>query len=199
MRWTRCVAMLGGAAALGAAAFVVSCATNAKKPEMSAADKIARGKLMATIAGCGDCHTPGSLYGGPDTTRLLSGSELGWAGPWGVTYPRNLTPDQATGIGSWTEEQIVTAFRTGHKPDGSPILPPMPWPDLAFMPDEDAYAIAAYLKSIPAVSHKAPDRLPPGAPVTGAALVFPPPPAWDTPVGAAGGAPADTAGATHHH
>ncbi len=96
-----------------------------------------------------------------------------------MSYARNLTPDQATGIGSWTEEQIVTAIRAGRRPDGSPLLPPMPWPDFAHFTDDDAHAIAAFLKSIPPVSHKAPDRIPPGVKVTGPALVFPPPPAWD--------------------
>jgi hypothetical protein len=109
---------------------------------------------------------------------MLSGSELGWAGPWGVTYPRNLTPD-STGLAGWTDEQIVTAVREGRRPDGSPILPPMPWPGYASMPDADAFALAAYIKSLPPIHHKAPDRLPPGATPPPATLVFPPPPAWD--------------------
>jgi len=109
---------------------------------------------------------------------MLSGSELGWEGPWGVTYPRNLTTDAETGIGSWTEEQIVTAFRTGQRPDKSPLLPPMPWPAYAHMSDDDAYALAAYIKSLPPIRHQAPDRLPPGK-GKGPRLSFPPPPAWD--------------------
>ncbi len=125
-----------------------------------------------------DCHTPGTLYGAPDTTRLLSGSELGWQGPWGTTYARNLTPDPETGLGKWTQADIVKALRIGQRPDGSPILPPMPWPSYARLSDEDLHALAAYLKSIPAVNHKVPDRLPPGTKAP-AALIFPPPPAWD--------------------
>ena len=54
----------------------------------------------------------------------------------------------------------------------------MPWPIYTHLTDEDAHAVAAYLKTIPAVSHHVPDRLPPGAKAP-AALVFPPPPAWD--------------------
>ncbi len=146
---------------------------------MTAEQKIARGRMLTLASGCNDCHTPGSLYGAPDTTRLLSGSELGWNGPWGVSYGRNLTPDHETGIGTWTEAQIVTAFTEGRRPDGSPLLPPMPWPSFAHFPREDAEAIAAFLKSIPAVSHAMPPALAPGQPVTGSVLVFPPPPAWD--------------------
>jgi hypothetical protein len=132
----------------------------------------------------------------------MSGSELGWTGPWGTTYPRNLTPDTATGIGSWTEEQIAIAIREGRRPDGSPILPPMPWPVFGVgLTHEEALDLAAYLKSIPAVSHPMPAVVPPGQTPAGPALVFPPPPAWDAmnlppPPGAAA---ADTTAATAAH
>jgi mono/diheme cytochrome c family protein len=182
------------------ALIVVSCASNTKQPEMTAADKVARGAVLVWSSGCVDCHTPGTFYGAPDTTRMLSGSELGWEGPWGVTFPRNLTPDQATGIGSWTEDQIVAALRTGHRPDGSVLLPPMPWQAYSHMPDDDAYAVAAYLKSIPPIDHKAPDKLPPGTKSTLPVLSFPPPPAWDAAGGLPGmSAPGDTAAAAPGH
>jgi mono/diheme cytochrome c family protein len=148
---------------------------------MSEADQLARGRYLVGITGCNDCHTPGYFYGAPDTTRLLSGSELGWQGPWGVSYARNLTPEPQTGIGAWSESDIVTAIRTGKRPDGAMLLPPMPWPDLAGLTDEDANAIAKYLKTLPPVMHKVPDKLPPDAKATGAIIAFPPPPAWDAP------------------
>lgn len=164
-----------------AAACAAGCAKEpaTRKTEMTLEEKIARGKQISYTSACHDCHTPGGLYGVPDTTRMLSGSELGWEGPWGVTFPRNLTPDMETGIGSWTEDQIVTAVRTGIRPDNTPILPPMPWPMYSHLSDEDAHALAAFLKSIPAVNHKSPDRIAPGTPVTTPRLTFPPPPAWD--------------------
>ena len=168
MRWTLLVATSAALAVLAAAAFVTSCTKQAAvgAAAMRAADRIALGKRLAWAA--------------PDTTRMLSGSELGWAGPWGVSYARNITPDMETGIGGWTEDQIAAAITTGHRPDGTPLNPLMPWPSFAagFTPD-DVHAIAAYLKSIPPVKHKSPDLIPPGKPVTGAALVFPAPPAWD--------------------
>src|SRR5439155_6351770 len=101
MRWTLLVATSAALAVLAAAAFVTSCTKQAAvgAAAMRAADRIALGKRLAWAAGCNDCHTPGALYGAPDTTRLLSGSELGWAGPWGVSYARNITPDTETGIG----------------------------------------------------------------------------------------------------
>lgn len=180
VRWTRWIS-LGLLSLAGGTAFVtLSCTATGTAPAVeTAAEKIARGKRLSWTSGCVDCHTPGTLYGAPDTTRLFSGSELGWEGPWGVSYPRNLTPDMETGIGSWSEEDIVTAFRQGHRPDHSPLLPPMPWPSYSIMTDEDAYALAAYLKSLPPIRHKAPDVIPPGTKPTGPRLTFPPPPAWD--------------------
>lgn len=145
------------------------------------AQQVERGRYLTTMMSCNDCHTPGFFYGAPDFSRQFSGSELGWVGPWGVTFPRNLTPDTETGIGKWTEDQIVNALRTGVRPDGSVLLPPMPWPNFATLTDADAYAIAAFLKSLPPVRHMAPKQVPPGIAYDGPALVFPAPPAWDAP------------------
>ncbi|HEV8479875.1 MAG TPA: c-type cytochrome [Candidatus Eisenbacteria bacterium] len=157
----------------------------------AAEDSIARGRYLVAVAGCNDCHTPGYFYNAPDTTRLLSGSEVGWMGPWGVSYARNITPDDSTGIGTWTADQIVTAIRTGQRPDGSHILlPPMPWPDFSHLTDKDAYAIAAYLKSIPPVRHVAPAIVPPGKKPTTPYIPFPKPSAWDAPRPAGGNTPA---------
>jgi mono/diheme cytochrome c family protein len=167
----------------------LSCATN--KPAatpVATQDPVARGRYLVTIMSCNDCHTPGTFYGAPDTTRRLAGSDLGWIGPWGVACARNITPDSTTGIGTWTSEQIVHALRTGNTPDGSQLAPIMPWMNYGQILDEsDAMAIAAYLKSIPPVTHKNLDRIPPGAKPTGALIVFPPPPAWDAPKAPPGG------------
>ncbi len=146
---------------------------------MSVDQKVARGQYLSVVMGCNDCHTPGSFYGAPDTTRLLSGSELGWQGPWGVSFARNLTSDTETGLGSWTEGQIVTAIREGRRPDGTPLLPPMPWPSFARLTDDDAHSLAAYIKALPAIRHVNPTQVSPGQKYTGGALTFPPPPAWD--------------------
>ena len=178
MNWTRWAVTALVLTTLAAGAASISCTATSKSTQ-AAEDPIARGRRITYTAGCMDCHTPGGLYGAPDTTRLLSGSELGWQGPWGVTFPRNLTPDSATGIGSWTEDQIVTAVREGRRPDGSPLLPPMPWPMYAHMTDEDVHALAAYLKSIPPVVHEMPKQQRPGEAPSHPALIFPAPPAWD--------------------
>lgn len=198
MRWTRWTALLSTLATLLTIAATLSCATAEKTPApMTQADKVARGEYLTTIMACNDCHTPGTFYGAPDFSRKLSGSELGWVGPWGTTYARNLTPDAETGIGAWSEDDIVKTIRTGQRADGTEVLPPMPWPMYTNLSDEDAYAIAAYLKSLPAVSHKVPDKLPPGTKPAKSDWVVPEPPAWDAPKTPPGGAPGDTAAASH--
>jgi mono/diheme cytochrome c family protein len=170
-------------AAVAGAVFVVSCAQQGTQQAAAPAamDTLARGEYLVTIMSCGDCHTPGAFYGAPDMTRKLSGSELGWRGPWGVSFARNLTPDMETGIGAWSAQEIVNAIRTGTRPDGTQLQAPMPWPNYGGVKDEDAYAIAAYLKSLPAVTHKVPSLVPPGKPAKGTVIVIPPPPAWDAP------------------
>jgi mono/diheme cytochrome c family protein len=116
-----------------------------------------RGKYLVAIAGCGDCHTPGNFLGHPDMAKFLGGSDVGFAVPHlGVFVGPNLTPDRETGLGSWTEREIVTAITTGKRPDGRMLAPVMPWRDFASLTPPDAQAIAAYLKSLPPVSHKVP-------------------------------------------
>jgi len=151
-----------------------------------AAARVKRGEYLTGIMSCIDCHTPGTFYGAPDFSRHLSGSELGWKGPWGVTYARNLTPDKETGIGNWTEDDIIKALRTGVRPNGTGLNPPMPWQNFTKLSDEDVHAIAAYLKSLPPVKHKVPDRVPPGTEVTGPVIPIPPPGEWDAPRDASG-------------
>jgi hypothetical protein len=93
----------------------------------------------------------------PDTNRFLAGQEVGFEIPGlGVFHPPNLTPDPETGLGSWTEAQIVTALTTGVRPDGRQLAPIMPWMHYASLTADDAMAIAVYLKSLPAVVNKVP-------------------------------------------
>lgn len=144
---------------------------------------IEHGKYLVLVAGCNDCHTPlkmGSNGPEKDWTRLLSGTPEGmpftpapkpvgswnwfgdptataFAGPWGVSFARNLTPDMETGIGAWTPEVFIEALKTGkHMGKGEPILPPMPWQSIGQMKDSDLRAMFAYLQSIPPIRNQAP-------------------------------------------
>jgi len=183
MRRTRLIGTLFVVASTGCCLLALSCSTTQQNATAVAKpDPVVRGRYLVTIMSCNDCHTPGSFYGAPDTLRRLSGSDVGWTGPWGVVHARNLTPDSTTGIGTWTSEQIVTALRTGNTPSGAQLAPIMPWMNFTTILDEDdAMAIAAYLKSLPPVKHQNLDRIPPGQKPTGANVAFPPPPAWDVP------------------
>jgi mono/diheme cytochrome c family protein len=160
------------------------------------ADAVKRGEYLARVAGCHDCHTPKILAAGkpavPDAARLLSGHPenvpypswmsqdpdeanalvlttpmlTAWAGPWGVSFAANLTPDKATGLGEWSEETFIRAMRTGKhqgQANGRDILPPMPWQDYKGATDEDLKAIWAYLRSVPAIKNQVPTPVPPGA------------------------------------
>jgi mono/diheme cytochrome c family protein len=151
-------------------------------------DRVARGQYLVHSIGCGDCHTPKTMgpHGPtPDVKRLLSGHPEGsqlppppaaqgpwiasatwdltaWSGPWGISYAINLTPDENTGIGSWSEETFTKALRTGrHMGVSRPILPPMPWENFRNLSDADLSAVYAYLRSIPAVKNRIPEPTPP--------------------------------------
>lgn len=142
----------------GAATGLVVLTLFAMIAAVHASDRqIARGKYLVSVSGCNDCHTPGYFFGKPDMTRYLGGSDVGFAIPHlGVFVGPNLTPDKATGLGNWTTKQIVTALTTGKLPDGRILAPIMPWRAFANYTKADAYAIAAYLKSLPPVTHKVP-------------------------------------------
>jgi mono/diheme cytochrome c family protein len=114
-----------------------------------------RGKYLVEVGGCTDCHTPGNLVGHPDMTRYLGGSDVGFAVPGlGVFFGPNLTPDQETGLGTWTAQQIVTAITTGSRPDGRQLAPVMPWQGYAHLTTADALAIASFLQSLPPIHNK---------------------------------------------
>jgi mono/diheme cytochrome c family protein len=119
--------------------------------------QVERGKYLVELGGCTDCHTPGNFLGHPDMTRYLGGSDVGFGIPGhGVFVGPNLTPDKETGLGNWTEQQIVVAVTTGVRPDGRILAPAMPWRGLSHLAKSDALAIVAFLKSIAAVKNKVP-------------------------------------------
>lgn len=121
-----------------------------------------RGQYLVTVMGCSDCHTPGHFLGKPDRTRFLGGSDVGFEIPGlGTFLGPNLTPDP-TGLGAWSEAEIVTAIRTGARPDGRQLAPAMPWMNYAALTDADAAAIAIYLKTLPVVANDVPGPFGPG-------------------------------------
>ena len=152
---------------------------------------VERGRYILQSTGCHDCHTPwimGPDGPGPDMSRALSGhpqdltmppvpslpegpwlsvvsaTNTAWAGPWGVSFTANLTPDPETGMGKWTAKNFRDTIRSGrHLGRGREILPPMPYPVYNNMTDADLDAIHAYLQSIPPIRNRVPEPLPPPA------------------------------------
>lgn len=138
-----------------ATGLVAGAAALAVLPARADDAQIARGKYLVVIAGCSDCHTPGALLGAPDMKRYLGGSDVGFSIPGqGVFVGQNLTSDKETGLGLWTNEQVIAAIRTGKRPDGSALSPVMPYPAFSHLTDADGEAIAAFLRSLPPVSNK---------------------------------------------
>jgi hypothetical protein len=169
-----------------------AAATTPAAPAMSQVD---RGKMLVVGGGCHDCHSPKKMGpAGPeaDMSRQLSGHPesagvpqpfkapagspytthtndhlTAWSGAWGVSFAANLTPDNNTGIGIWTEQMFVDAIKKGkHMGTSRQILPPMPWNWYGQLPEEDLKAMFAYLKTLPPISNRVPVPLTPdGKPV----------------------------------
>jgi len=137
---------------------VAATAISTAEPVRADEALIARGEYLAHIMDCTGCHTPGSMSGKPDMARYLGGGDVGFQIPGlGIFWPPNLTSDEATGLGSWSVEDIVTAVRTGETPDGRILAPIMPVASYGKLSDDDAIALATFLKNLPAVSNDVPD------------------------------------------
>lgn len=111
--------------------------------------------LMNSIVACGNCHTVGSFMGRPDKSMELAGGTKIEEPPF-TAYASNITPDKETGIGNWTDDQIIAAIREGKRPDGSIIGPPMPIWLYREMSDRDVRAIVAYLRSVKPIRNQVP-------------------------------------------
>jgi hypothetical protein len=171
------------------------------RTEQKTQDAVERGKYLVAFGGCHDCHTPKvpGPTGAPelDAKRLLAGHPekaphptwtpedvkqrnvvaaandmaTAWAGPWGVSFATNLTPDKETGIAEWSEAMFIKMAREGKhqgQPNGRDVLPPMPWFNMKDLTEADLKAIWAYLRSLPPVKNQVPFPIPPpGQPAEG--------------------------------
>lgn len=113
---------------------------------------VARGKYLTQVGGCPLCHTPMGPKG-PEMDKLFAGG-MEMKEAFGTWRSPNITQDEETGIGKWTDEQIIAAVRTGMRPDGTGLYPIMPYMFYGAMSDDDAKALVAYLRTVPAVSNK---------------------------------------------
>ncbi|MDX1548516.1 MAG: c-type cytochrome [Rhodothermales bacterium] len=161
---TFCLALI----MLGTLAWSIAATTTAPAAEEADMldEQILRGRLLVITHGCGDCH---GGFGNPAAEGWLVGQtveeQIFSIGPF-KTYPRNLTPDNKTGLGRFSERQIFNALRYGLRPGETPdveitsmtpgegnfpanpkyLAPPMPWPVYRHMDDQELWDIAAYLK-----------------------------------------------------
>ena len=103
--------------------------------------------LAGPVAHCIECHTP-MVDGHFDYANQLGAGGGVFDGPWGVTVSANLTSDPDA-LARWTDDEVIAMIRTGHRPDGSPMAPPMGYPFYAEMSDSDARAIVAFLRTLP--------------------------------------------------
>ena len=128
-------------------------------------DNVERGRYLARIAGCNDCHTAGyAISGGKVDEKLwLTGDGLGWRGPWGTTYASNLR----LLVQNMTADQFMAHVRSDQR------RPPMPWFNVRDMTDADVKAIYAYLKHLGPGGKAAPAYLPPGQEPKGPFILFP--------------------------
>jgi mono/diheme cytochrome c family protein len=125
-------------------------------------DQIARGKYLATIMDCAGCHTPMTPEGMPDFAKALQGANYGFEIPGlGTFVPPNLTSDE-TGLGGWSDEQVIAAITRGERPDGRILAPIMPYHSYGALTPNDAKALVAYLRSVPHADYKAPGPWGPG-------------------------------------
>lgn len=128
---------------------------------------IERGRYIARIAACNDCHTPNYAQSGGQVPEKdwLTGDRLGWRGPWGTTYPANLR----LALAKISEaEWLRNARRVEYRP-------PMPWFILRDMSDDDLRALYRFVRSLGPAGEAVPAYLPPGEAPQGLAVLFPMP------------------------
>lgn len=163
--------IVGAAAVMGvqmAGSFAEQPATQpTPPPHVQAENAIQAGRYLTMVGGCNDCHTPGWMETGgegiPDDV-LLTGSPVGFRGPWGTTYAPNLR----IFVRQFTEDDFVKVIRARN------TRPPMPWANLHAMSDSDLRALYQYLHSLSPAGKPAPAYVPPGVEPKTPYLVFDP-------------------------
>lgn len=119
-------------------------------PAAAAPSDVARGKyIFGAAGGCG-CHT--------QAKQPANSGGRKYDGPFGTVYSGNITPDRETGIGGWTDDQIITAIRLGRRPNGDRLIPVHPFTVFNGMAEEDLRALVAFLRSTPAVKRATPPK-----------------------------------------
>ncbi len=189
MKTMRYAPVVGGSLAVVTALLAATTISAARDEGQAYIPSVERGAYTVKTSGCNDCHTPWKM--GPkgpemDMSRALTGhpadlkmpppptlppgpwisvssaTNTAFAGPWGVSFSANLTPDKETGLGDWTEEMFIKTMRTGlHQGKGRPVLPPMPYFMVGAMTDNEIKDLFAYLQSLKPVHNRVPAPIDP--------------------------------------
>ncbi len=148
--------------------FALLLSTGALAKSATPQKQVERGRYLAKIAGCNDCHTPGYLIsaGNVPESKWLIGDKLGWRGPWGTTYGTNLR----LFVNGMTEDGWVETARALKS------RPTMPWFNLNAMAEDDLRAIYQFIRYLGPGGEPAPAYVPPGEEPKGPYVSFPVPP-----------------------
>ncbi len=158
------------------------CAATAAAQPQPPPNPLERGRYLVEVTGhCANCHASRGPDGQPIAGHGLAGGWVMQEGPLRAVVP-NITPDRETGIGTWTEAQIIRAIREGKRPDGSNIGWPMPVDFYQRLSDADVAAMAAYLRSVLPVRNAVQGRSSYPFPVPAHPVVAHVPPPADNPV-----------------
>ena len=132
---------------------LVALLTMLRAGPLHADDDLASGRYLVTIGGCNDCHTSmwAESNGKVDEKEWLTGSPIGWRGPWGTTYPSNLR----LLVNDMSEDAWVVMLKT--RVD----RPPMPWMNVNRLSEKDARAMYRFIKSLGAHGERMPTALDP--------------------------------------
>lgn len=124
------------------------------EPSVTANSAEEAGRYLVVVGGCNDCHTAGYLQteGNMPESEWLAGSPVGFKGPWGTTYPKNLRLT----VQNVSEDEWVEMLHTRK------AMPPMPWMNINQVSDKDARALYRYIKSLGPKGEPTPKNLPPG-------------------------------------
>jgi hypothetical protein len=116
-----------------------------------------RGHYLVILGSCADCHSTPTPQG-PDIEHMyLAGGAKFVRKGFGAYTTINLTPDKQTGVGNWSDEDLMRVWRNGLAPDGRQVPGHlMPWPGFSHWTDEDLHAVIVYLRHTGAISHAIP-------------------------------------------
>jgi hypothetical protein len=177
MRFARAIVSCSVLAAAAGAAVLAACNPSASAPADAGPHVVGKGrdeigKYLLATAGCHDCHTPGAMEGHmPGEAEYVTGSPLGWQGPWGTSYAQNLRLK----LRGYPSEEVFVKAMKARATSPTMARPPMPWASLVAMSDADLGAIYTYIRGLGEAGQPMPDALPPGVEPVGPYVVVAPP------------------------